>query len=797
MKFSEMWIREWINPPISSIELADQLTMAGFKVNELKPVTNIFYGVVIGEIVECKMHPNLHNVWITKVNNGDNKLLNIVCNAPNCRKNIRVAVAQIGAMLPDGRKIKLKTIQGKQSEGILCTFSELGITSHTVGIIELPINAPIGENFYNYLRLNDNIIEINITPNRGDCLSVIGISREIAAINHLKLKKIKIESIIPTINDIIPISIEVPDACPQFFGRILKNIHITSPTPLWIAEKLRRCGICSVNIVIDIVNYVLLELGHPIHVFDYKKIDGNVIRIRFSETGEILTLSDNNSLKLLPNTIVISDCKKPLSIAGTITPNKYSICSETRHIILQSAFFTPSVIASQSTLYHMHDLYSFHYARGVDPSISKLALDRVTSLLIRSCGGYPGPIINMTNKSMLPKPTNIILHRTKLDKIIGFSILDSEITHILKRLGFQTEFSDNIWKILPPTWRFDISIEENLIAEITRIHGYNNIPFVSLCTNFITDRSHVSTIPLSRIKNLLIDRGYQEIMTYSFVNYNIQKLLHPQKIPLILKNPITSEMSTMRLSLWSGLIKTVIYNQNRQQKQMKLFESGICFIPQKNAENQVNQDLMIAGIRSGLRFNEHWDLTKVCPVDFYDIKGDVEALLNITNKLHCIRFKKYTHPALHSGQSAAIYLKNICIGYIGMIHPTVQMKLNLRSQVLVFELSWNMISQFTLPKITTISKFPKNFRDISIIVPNKVASESVIIECKKIANEDQLIDIKLSDVYTGQNIAKGFKSFTIRLFFQSKTHTLKEEEISDIVNKCSIILKKRFHGTLR
>ncbi|URJ28931.1 phenylalanine--tRNA ligase subunit beta [Blochmannia endosymbiont of Camponotus sp. C-046] len=797
MKFSEMWIREWINPPISSIELVDQLTMAGFKVNELKPVINIFYGVIIGEIVECKMHPNVNNMWIIKVNKGNNELLNIVCAASNCRKNIRVVVAKVGAVLPNGRKIKTKTIHGKESEGILCTFSTFGIINHTVDIIELPTNAPIGENFYNYLRFNDNIIEINVTPNRGDCLSIIGISREIAAINHLKLKKIKIEPTIPTINDTIPISVEIPDACPQYLGRIIKNIHITAPTPLWITEKLRRCGICSVNIVVDIINYVLLELGQPIHVFDYTKIDGNIIRIRFSEIGEILTLSNHNNLKLSQNTIIISDRKKPLSIAGAIIPNKYSVCSETRHIMLQSAVFTPSTIASQSILHPIHDLYSFRYVRGIDPSISQLALDRVTSLLLKNCGGCPGPIVNITNKNILPKPINIILNRTKLDKIIGFHIIDSEITHILRRFGFQIKFSDNIWKVLPPTWRFDISIEENLISEITRIYGYNNIPRVSICTNLITDRTHSSTIPLSRIKNLLVDRGYQEIITYSFVSSGMQKLLHPKKIPLILKNPITLEMSTMRLSLWSGLIKTVIYNQNRQQKQIKLFESGICFIPQKNFENQVYQDFMIAGIRSGLRFNEHWDLKKIHPVDFYDIKGDVEALLNLTNKLHCIRFKKYTHPALHSGQSAAIYLENICIGYIGMIHPSIQMTLNLRSQTLVFELSWNMISQFILSKVTSISKFPKNFRDISIIVPNKVSAESIIAECKKIDNKDQLVDIKLSDVYKSKNIEKGFKSFTIKLYLQSKTHTLKEEEISDIVNKCSMILKKRFNGTLR
>ncbi|URJ33025.1 phenylalanine--tRNA ligase subunit beta [Candidatus Blochmannia vicinus] len=796
MKFSEMWIREWTNPSISSVELADQLTMAGFKVSEIKPVCNIFHGVVIGEIVECKIHPNFNNVWITKVNHGGNKLLNIVCDATNCRKNIRTVVANMGSMLPNGRKIKLTVIRGQQSEGMLCTFSALGIINHTVGIIELPMDAPIGQDFYNYLNLNDNIFEINVTPNRGDCLNIIGISREIAAINHLKLKKIKINAIPPTNNETIPISIEVPDACPQFLGRILKNIYITTPTPLWISEKLRRCGICSVNVVVDIANYVLLELGHPVYIIDYEKIEGNIIRIRLSQIGEILKLSNNNYLKLFPNTIIISDFKKPLSIAGITIPNQYCICSNTRHVMLQSAFFKPSTIANQSKLYHIHDPFSFRYARGVDPGISKLALDRVTSLLLKICGGYSGPIISMINNDILPKPTNIKLHRAKLNKVLGFNLLNKEITHILTRLGFKTKFLNNNWKVLTPTWRFDISIEENLIAEIIRINGYNNIPHVFITTKLITNYNHTSTISLSRVKNLLIDRGYQEIITYSFVHPNIQQLLHPQHTPLILKNPITLDMSTMRLSLWPGLIKSVIYNQNRQKKQIKLFESGMCFIPEKTAKNQVHQNFMIAGIRSGFRFNEHWDLTEH-PVDFYDIKGDVESLLNITNKLSYIKFKTYTHPALHSGQSAAIYLNNICIGYIGMIHPVIQTKLNLRLHTLVFELSWNMISQSTLSKITSISKFPKNYRDISIIVPDNVSAESVITECKKITHKDQLVEIKLSDVYRGQGIPKGFKSFTIKLFLQSQTHTLKEEEISDIVNQYSTILIKRFRGVLR
>lgn len=798
MKFSEVWLREWVNPAINNIELIQQLTMIGFKVNVSQPISNIFYGIVIGKIIECKIHPNYDNYWIIKVNNGEKKLLNIICNAENCRKNIKVVVAKIGATLPNGNKIKLDTIQEQQSEGILCTFKILNIIDNTPGIIELPEDAPIGQCFYNYLSLYDNIMDIDITPNRGDCLSIIGIAREIAVINTLKLKQLKIHVIKPTINNTLSIIVNNPDACPKYLTRIIKNINIATPTPLWIKEKLRRCGICIINIVTDITNYVLIELGYPIHVFDYEKIEGDTIQIRYNKIAETITLSKNKIIKLKPNTLIIADNKKILSIAGIIISENCAVYSQTHDIILQSAFFTPSIIAAQSKAYNIYTLCAIRYARGVDPNISQLALERVTSLLLKYCKGYPGPIINITNNNFLPKINSITLHLKKLYKILGFYITKQKIIDILKSLGFQIEFlqKNDSWKILHPTWRFDISIEENIIAEIIRIYGYDKIPKITIKTNLITSYNHTSTISLSTIKSLLVARNYQEIITYSFVNPKTQKLLYPKKNPWILKNPITSEMSSMRLSLWIGLIETMIYNQNRQQKHIKLFESGICFIPNNNDNHQIHQTFMIAGLRSGFRFSQHWDLT-THEADFYDIKGDVEALLHYTNKFNCIKFKQSTHPALHPTQNAAIYLNNhTCIGYVGVIHPAIQSALNIRSHILVFELTWHLIAHTILPKISEISKFPKNCRDISIIVEKNISSASIINTCKKIL-KNQLIDVRISDVYKNYNIPENCKSLTIKLFLQSTTHTLREEEISNIVDTCITTLQKKFSITLR
>lgn len=800
MKFSEIWLREWANPSINEIELTQQLTMIGFKVDELKPVSNIFYDIVIGKIMTCKTHPDFSNIRIVKVNDGSKKLLNIICNASNCRKNIKVVVAHVGAILPNGNKIIPKSIKGKISEGILCSFETLGISDNTQNIIEVPEDAPIGQNFYDYLHLHDKIIDINITPNRGDCLSIMGIAREIAIANNLKLKNLKICPTKPTINDVVSVCIDVPNACPKYLIRIIKKINTAVPTPLWIKEKLRRCGILySTNIITDITNYVLLELGHPVHAFNYEKIEGNIIQVRFAKSEETIKLFKNNILKLFPNTLIIADNKNIMSLAGIIISDKFRIYPQTNSIILQSAFFVPSMIANQSQMYNIHSPSSTRYIRGVDPTISQLTLERVTSLLLKYCKGEPGPIIDITYDDLLPKIIPITLYRSKLNKILGFYITDQKVTDILIRLGFQIIklLKNNYWKVLRPTWRFDICIEENIIAEIARIYGYNKIPNIAINTNLTTSLDCSPIISLSKIKSLLIARGYQEIITYSFVNPDMQKLLYPKKSPLKLKNPITKEMSSMRLSLWIGLIETMIYNQNRQQKNIKLFESGICFIPNKINNRKINQNFMISGIRSGLRFHEHWDL-KTYPTDFYDIKGDVEALLCLTNKMNFVKFKTSTHPALHPIQNAAIYLQNdnMCIGYIGLIHPTIQEKLNIRSHVFVFELEWNLISQEILPNISEISKFPKNCRDISMIISNNISFESIIKMCKKIAS-DKLIDIKLSDVYTDASMPKNCKSLTIKLFLQSKTHTLEEKEIVNVVNQCTMILKKHFHIILR
>lgn len=803
MKFSEIWLREWVNLSIDSHVLHDQLTMAGFQVEEINPVYKYkFNGIVIGAIVECKIHPYLVNKWIITINNGNKNLINIICGKINCRKNFRIVVANIGALLPNGHVVTSMFIGQKESEGILCTYSMLKLNNSN-NIIELPEDAPIGESFYNYLNLYDNIININITPNRGDCFSIIGLSREISTINQVQAKKLHIDTIVPTINDTIPVIIQSPKQCPQFLGRIIRNINTTLVTPLKIQEKLRRCEVQPVNLILDVINYVLLELGYPINVFDLDKINQNTIYIRYSKSGETLQLSQysNTIVQLSENTLVISDCRQPLAIAGVITGDQFDVSCETRNIFLQSAVFNSSIIEKQSRLYNLHTATSIRYKHGIDVNLSEVTLNYVTLLLLKIGQGYAGPITKIINHRFLPQISPIMLNQSKLDKIFGFHIKSQNIELILKNLGFQIiKIQNDLWKVFPPSWRFDISIEEDVISEIIRIYGYDKISPQISYSNLDSTKFHLqSDISLSRAKTFLVDRGYHEIITYSFVNPNIQKLLHSQCTPLPLINPISVEMSVMRLSLWTGLIKTVIYNQNRQQKHLLLFESGMCFIPEKiQNHQQTTQKLMIAGIRSGFKVPEHWNAMEYL-VDFYDIKGDVEALLNtVINKYNnSVVFKKYQHTSLHPKQSAAIYLDNMLIGYIGMIHPKIQKQLDLCLNTLMFELSWDDIIKHKLSiKITDVSKFTKNYRDIALIVPTYINAGDIIETCKNI-QENQLIDIRLIDVYTGDNIPKGYKSFTIKLTLQSQTHTMQEKEISKITNKYIQVLEKCFHAIIR
>jgi len=768
--------------------------MAGLEVDGVDAVAGAFNGVVVGEVVECAQHPNADKLRVTKINVGGERLLDIVCGAPNCRKGLKVCVATIGAVLPGDFKIKAAKLRGEPSEGMLCSFSELGVSEDHSGIIELPADAPIGMDARDYLKLNDNTIDISVTANRADCLGIIGVAREVAAINRLPLNAPEITPVPAAISDVISIDVQAPTACPRYLGRVVKGINVAATTPLWMREKLRRGGIRSIDAVVDITNYVLLELGQPMHAFDLARIAGGIV-VRMAHKDEPLTLLDGNEVKLTDDTLVIADQQKPLAIAGIFGGEHSGVNADTQDVLLECAFFAPLAITGRARRYGLHTDASHRYERGVDPQLQYQAMERASALLLEICGGKAGAIIDTTAQQYVPACATISLQRAKLDRLIGYAIDDATVSDILTRLGCVVTKVENGWQAVAPSWRFDMNIEEDLIEEIARVYGYNNIPNVPVKANLIMTHHREASLPLSRVKELLVDRGFQEAITYSFVDPKIQSLLHPQQDALILPNPISAEMSAMRLSLWSGLLSAVVYNQNRQQSRVRLFESGLRFVPDAQADLGIRQDLMLSGVIAGPRNDEHWDLARGT-VDYYDLKGDLEAILELTGKLDQVSFKAEAHSALHPGQSAAIYLSGEHIGFIGVVHPELETKLDLNGRTLVFELLWDKLAERVLPDAKDISRFPANRRDIAVVVAEDVSAEDIVVECKKVG-ANQVVGVNLFDVYRGKGVADGYKSLAISLILQDTARTLEEEEIAATVARCVEALKQRFQASLR
>ena len=794
MKFSELWLREWVNPALDSEALASQITMAGLEVDGVDAVAGAFHGVVVGEVVECGQHPNADKLRVTKVNVGGECLLDIVCGAPNCRQGLKVAVATIGAVLPGDFKIKAAKLRGEPSEGMLCSFSELGISDDHSGIIELPADAPIGTDIREYLQLDDNTIEISVTPNRADCLGIAGVARDVAVLNQLPLNEPEMAPVAATVNDTLPIRVDAPEACPRYLGRVIKGIDVTAKTPLWMREKLRRCGIRSIDAVVDVTNYVLLELGQPMHAFDLGRIEGGIV-VRMAQENETLVLLDGSEAKLSADTLVIADHNKALAMGGIFGGEHSGVNSETRDVLLECAFFNPLSITGRARRHGLHTDASHRYERGVDPALQYKAMERATRLLMDICGGEAGPVVDVTCEAHLPKRATITLRRSKLDRLIGHVIPGEQVTDILQRLGCEVTEGQDEWQAVAPSWRFDMEIEEDLVEEVARVYGYDNIPNEPVQAGLEMGNHREADLSLKRVKTLLVDKGYQEAITYSFVDPKVQQLLHPGEEALILPSPISSDMSAMRLSLWTGLLSTVVYNQNRQQNRVRIFEAGLRFVPDTQADLGIRQDLMLSGVLCGNRYEEHWDQAK-SGVDFYDLKGDLESVLELTGKLSEIEFKAEANPALHPGQSAAIYLKGERIGFIGVVHPELERKLELNGRTLVFELLWSKVAERIVPQAVEISRFPANRRDIAIVVAENVAAADILAECKKVG-ANQIVGVNLFDVYRGKGVAEGYKSLAISLILQDTSRTLEEEDIAATVARCVEALKERFQASLR
>ncbi|EGQ9831779.1 phenylalanine--tRNA ligase subunit beta [Vibrio vulnificus] len=794
MKFSESWLREWVNPAVTTDELTHQITMAGLEVDDVLPVAGTFNGVKVGHVVECGQHPDADKLRVTKVDVGEEELLDIVCGAANCRQGLKVAVATVGAVLPGDFKIKKAKLRGQPSHGMLCSFTELGIDVESDGIMELAIDAPIGMDFRDFLALNDVTVDVDLTSNRADCFSIRGMAREVGVLNRADVTEPSVAPVAPSIDDTVAIEVKAPAACPRYLGRVVKNVNVQAKTPLWMQEKLRRCGIRSIDPVVDITNFVLLEQGQPMHAFDLAKIDGGIV-VRLAEQGEKITLLDGSEAELNADTLVVADHNKALAIAGIFGGEESGVTSETKDVLLECAFFAPDHIRGRARSYGLHTDSSMRFERGVDYALQVSAMERATALLVEICGGEVAPVVAVESEAELPKPNKVALRRTKLDNLLGHHIADSDVVEILERLGMTVETTAEGWVAVAPTWRFDIAIEQDLVEEVGRIYGYDNIPNQNPAAALKMHDHQEANIHLKRVRDLLVDRGYHEAITYSFVEPEQQKLVVPGVDALILPNPISAEMSAMRLGLIQGLLNTVVHNQKRQQPRVRLFEYGLRFIPCDTAENGMRQEPMLAGVIAGTRSEEHWNID-TNTVDFFDLKGDVEAILELSANDKAYSFVAAKHPALHPGQSAAIVVDGKEIGVIGTVHPELERKFGLNGRTIVFEIEWSAINRKVIPEAVALSKFPANRRDIAVVVDEAVASGDIVNACLEVGGEF-LKAAKLFDVYVGKGVEEGKKSLAIALTLQSNERTLEDADIAGAVDAIVAHVSEKFGASLR
>lgn len=809
MKFSEKWLREWVNPNLDIAALGQQLTMAGLEVESLQPAAGAFDQVIVGQIQQAEQHPKADRLRVCQVDIGnDHPLLNIVCGAPNARAGIKVAVAMIGATLPNGIVIQKTKLRDVLSEGMLCSTSELGINSPSEGILELPEDAPLGKDLREYLDLDDIIVELSITPNRGDCLSIAGISREIAALNHCAIHEPIISPVSENISETKSIHIEDFNHCGAYYGRVIKNVNANLPAPYWLSERVKRSGTRSISSIVDVTNYVLYELGQPLHAFDLDKLEGN-ITVRLSQDNEQLELLDGQTVTLKPGTLVIADESGPIAMAGIMGGLKTAVTEKTKHIFLESAWFSPTTIAGKARQYGISTDAAYRYERGVDPTLQQKALARATNLIINICGGDVGPEVASHNTTLSHQRDSLSLSSRSIERLLGISLSEDEkknFTHSFNRLGLmvlseKVSEGSTVWEIQIPAHRSDIRIEADLIEEAARIYGYQNIPTTPLHATLSAYTT--PKIPTETFCDALASRGYHEIISYSFVNADKQARLYPDGKPLSLLNPISSEYTDMRKGLWPGLLEAAAYNQNRQNHDLRLFETGTRFSlhNQVNSVDDIEQKTLLAGLCVGERASLQWNEDKRS-YDFYDIKGDVEALLSLSHLHSDIQFEPALHPALHPGQTAKINVKQSgtdefkTVGWVGALHPQWIQPFNLIGNVFLFELDLDILSENSVPHYQKLSKFPSIRRDLSFIIDSSVSAQAVL-DCIREQDETILQNAQVFDVYQGSSMAENQKSLAITLTLQHPERTLVELEVNTLMEKILGQLQLKFSILLR
>lgn len=791
MKFSEQWLRGWVSPQVSRDELVARLSMAGLEVDSVTPAAGDFSGVVVGEVLSTEQHPDADKLRVCQVSNGA-ETFQVVCGAPNVRPGLKIPFAMIGAELPGDFKIKKAKLRGVESNGMLCSQAELQIGEGSDGLMELPADAPVGEDVRVYLNLDDASIEVDLTPNRGDCLSLAGLAREVGALYAAKVQRPEVKVVAAAHDEVRPVEVLAPTACPRYLGRVIRNVDLSKPTPLWMVERLRRADVRSIDAAVDITNYVMLELGQPLHAFDLAEINGG-IRVRMAEEGEKLVLLDGQEVTLRSDTLVIADHTRALAIAGVMGGEHSGVTANTRDVFLESAFFDQISVAGKARSYGLHTDASHRYERGVDWQLAREAMERATGLLLEITGGEAGPIIEAVSEQHLPSVAPVTLRAERITQMLGMQIDGPEVERLLTALGLTvTADGADQWRVEVPSHRFDISLEVDLIEELARLYGYNRLPVRYPQARLAPQAKAEAQGDLPALRRLLVARGYQEAITYSFIDPKLFEQFNPGVEPLLLANPISADMAAMRSSLWPGLVKALQHNLNRQQDRVRMFESGLRFIGQLEG---LKQQPMLAGVVCGSRLPEGWAQGRD-GVDFFDVKADVEAVLGLAGALDEFTFAPGKHPALHPGQTARIERDGREVGYLGAIHPELAKNLGLDRPVYVFELVLGEVAQGRLPKFHELSRFPEVRRDLALLADRDVAASAVLDVIRENAGE-WLTDLRLFDVYQGKGIDPHRKSLAVGLTWQHPSRTLNDDEVNSTTQNILTSLEQRLNATLR
>ncbi|WP_106420247.1 phenylalanine--tRNA ligase subunit beta [Salinicola tamaricis] len=792
MKFSEAWLREWVSPQLDTQALADAITMAGLEVDAIEPVGAVFAGVVVAEVVAKAPHPDADKLNVCQVQDGSGEPVQVVCGAPNVAVGQKVPFARVGAVLPEDFKIKRAKLRGVESHGMICSASELGLEEgHSEGIYVLPADAPVGKDFRAWMTLDDSTIDVDLTPNRGDCLSLRGIAREVGCVTATRVVEPNIAPVVARSNAQFPIAVSDEAGCPRYLGRVIRDVDLSAQTPLWMRERLRRSGIRSIDPAVDVTNYVMLELGQPMHAFDLDVLEGG-IEVRRAHDGERLTLLDGQEVVLDGTTLVIADQAKALAIAGVMGGEDSGVGADTRHLFLEAAFFAPLAVAGKAREFGLHTDASHRFERGVDPDITRPAMERATELLLAIVGGTPGPISEVRKPVHLPQRDDVALSRERLAACLDVRLPDEEIQRIFRGLGMTASAPGDRWRVQIPSWRFDIAIEEDLIEELARVHGYNRLPVRRPQARLSLKPADEALQPLRRVRRHLVSRGYQEAVTYSFVSPELQSLLLPEAVSPTLANPISSDMSVMRHSLFPGLLKALMHNLNRQQQRVRLFETGLVFQGELDA---LVQTPMIGGLVCGSRDVEGWAAGRES-VDFFDLKGDLESLLALGGCADEWQFVAASHPALHPGRTAQLYRGEQAQGWIGALHPSIRAQLGIKPEVYLFEVAQQAVLEGRIAAFQPLSRYPEVRRDLAFVVDAEVGVAPLLEAIRARAGE-WLTQWQLFDVYQGQGVAEGHKSIALGLTWQHPSRTLNDDEINQLIAAVVDEAESRFGARLR